>query len=487
MKTWGGRFREPPDPLAADFTRSIEVDLELALVDITGSIAHVHGLRHAGLLTADEAATLERGLEALAADVRAGTLAWDPALEDVHMNLEQALHVRVGAVAGKLHTGRSRNDQVATDLRLWLRETIDGIDAAIVALERSLVECAERHIDAVMPGQTHVQPAQPVLFAHHLLALVEMLERDRDRLADCRRRTNVSPLGAGAVAGTGFALDRDAVAAELGFGSVTANSIDATGDRDFVAEFLAVAAIAFVHLSRFAEELVWWSNASFGWVRLSEPFSTGSSMLPNKRNPDPAELVRGRAARSIGALTGLLALLKGLPLGYQRDLQDDKQPLFETAASLVASLRVLSGVVASLEVDEQRMADAAGAAHITATAVAEGLVDHGVAFRAAHHIVGGLVMHVEAAGVALDAVADETIREALRASGDASAQALALDPEGPTTIRAFATLEGALARCDVIGGTARSRVRDAIHAASERLGRSGSADPAPALTLERVT
>jgi len=356
MKAWGGRFREPPDPLAADFSRSIEIDGALALVDLRGSVAHVHGLERAGLLTAAEATELVAGLDALADEVRAGTLAWDPALEDVHLNLEMALAARIGPVAGKLHTGRSRNDQVATDLRLWLRDAIDGVDAELLALEDALAGLAERHAGAVMPGHTHVQPAQPVLFAHHLLALVEMLERDRDRFRDCRRRADESPLGSGALAGAGFPLDREAVARELGFERVTANSIDATGDRDFVVEALAAAALAMVHLSRFAEELVWWSHPRFAWVRLSEPFSTGSSMLPNKRNPDPAELVRGRAGRAIGELTGMLALLKGLPLGYQRDLQEDKAPLFETIGALRASLGVLRGVVRGLEVDQERMA-----------------------------------------------------------------------------------------------------------------------------------
>jgi argininosuccinate lyase len=469
MKAWGGRFRQPPDPLAAEYSRSIDLDRELALVDLAGSVAHVHGLERAGLVSAEDAARLVAGLEALSLAVDAGTIEWDPELEDVHLNLEMALAGRVGRAAEMLHTGRSRNDQIATDLRLWLRGRIDELDADLVSLERALADLAERHIGAVMPGHTHIQPAQPVLFAHHLLALVEMLERDRDRLADCRRRTNRSPLGSGALAGTGFAIDRAAVASELGFDGVIANSIDATGDRDFVVEFLSAAALAMVHLSRFAEELVWWSHPRFGWVRLAEPFSTGSSMLPNKRNPDPAELVRGRTAGVIGGLTGSLTLLKGLPLGYQRDLQEDKRPLFEAAATLGSSLRVLAGLLRSLEVDAAAMALAASEGHITATAVAEGLVDRGVAFRSAHHIVGHLVTEAEVTGTSLDALSDAPIREALRASGDDSAQALALDPEAPDVLRATASVDGALARCGAIGGTAPARVRAALAAARQRL------------------
>jgi argininosuccinate lyase len=294
MRMWGGRFDEGPDARMADFTRSIEVDAELALDDIAGSIAHVRGLGRAGLLTEDEVTTLERGLVSLRADVERGAVEWDPTLEDVHLNLETMLTERVGPVGGKLHTGRSRNDQVATDLRLWTRRAIDRLDGGLVGLERALVDLAEREGDAVLPGATHIQPAQPVLLAHHLLAYVEMLERDRARLADAGRRVNVSPLGAGALAGAGYPLDRETTAAELGFEGVTRNSLDAVADRDFVVEVLAAAALAMVHLSRLAEEVTWWSNPRFGFVHVADAFSSGSSMMPNKKNPDPAELVRGR-------------------------------------------------------------------------------------------------------------------------------------------------------------------------------------------------
>jgi len=324
VKTWGARLGQEPDALALAFGQSLDVDVELALDDVTGSVAYAHALARARVLTAGEAEAIVAGLEGIRDDIAAGTMAWDPSLEDVHMNVEVELTRRIGPVAGKLHSGRSRNDQVSTDLRLWLRRAIDGLDDGLVGLERALVALGREHADVVMPAHTHTQPAQPVLFAHHLLAHVEMLERDRGRLADARRRVNVSPLGAGAIAGSGVALDREQLAADLGFEGVTRNSIDASGDRDFVVETLSAVALAMVHLSRLAEELVWWSNPAFGFVRLADAVSTGSSMLPNKRNPDPAELVRGRAARVIGDLTGMLALVKGLPAGYQRDLQEDK-------------------------------------------------------------------------------------------------------------------------------------------------------------------
>jgi len=470
MRTWGGRFEGASDERMAEFTRSIDFDHVLAVDDIAGSIAHVHGLGRAGLLAPDEVEALVGGLEGLRAEVEAGTLAWDAALEDVHMNVEAALRERIGPVAGRLHTGRSRNDQVATDMRLWLRRTIDGLDGAIVEMERALVGLADREGEAILPGMTHIQPAQPVLFAHHLLAYVEMLERDRGRLADCRRRANVSPLGSGALAGAGFPLDREATAGELGFDGVTANSLDGVSDRDFVVEALAAFALCMVHLSRLAEEITWWSNPRFGFVRAADSFSTGSSMMPNKKNPDPAELVRGKSARVIGALTGMLTLLKGLPLAYQKDMQDDKPALFDAAATLEASLLVLAGMVATLSVDRVRMREAAGEGYTTATAVADALVRRGVAFRAAHHVVGVLVGEAERSGVGLEALDDATIGAALSASDDSIAIALVADAAVPGELRAAAGLEGALAGCDVIGGTAPRRVAAALALAKERLG-----------------
>ncbi len=470
MQLWGGRFGEGPDARMADFTRSIEIDAALALDDIAGSIAHVRGLGRAGLLTDDEVAVLERGLVGLREDVEAGAIAWDPALEDVHMNLETLLTERVGSVGGKLHTGRSRNDQVATDLRLWTRRAVDRLAAGILGLERALVDLGEREGDAVLPGATHIQPAQPVLFAHHLLAYVEMLERDRGRLLDARRRLNVSPLGAGALAGAGYPLDRETTAAELGFDGVTGNSLDAVSDRDFVVEVLAAVALAMVHLSRLAEEITWWSSPRFGFVHVADAFSTGSSMMPNKKNPDPAELVRGRAAGVIGALTGMLALLKGLPLAYQRDLQEDKPPLFAAVSTLDASLSVMAGLIETLVIDRVRMQAAAEEGYTTATALADALVMRGVPFRAAHHIVGGLVGGAEAEGIAtLAALPDEAFKAALDGSDDPIAQGLRRQRGIVAHLRAAATIEGALAGADVTGGTAPPRVAAALAAARGRL------------------
>jgi argininosuccinate lyase len=336
-------------------------------------------------------------------------------------------------------------------------------------LERALVGLADRHRDAVMPGHTHVQPAQPVLFAHHLLAYVEMIERDRARFADARARASLSPLGSGALAGAGFKLDREAVAAELGFAGVTRNSIDAVGDRDPVVETISAAALAMAHLSRLAEELVWWSNPGFGFIRAADAWSTGSSMMPNKRNPDPAELVRGRSARVTGHLVTALTMLKGIPAGYQRDLQEDKPPLVDALSVLESSLLVMAGMVASLHVNEERMLAAATSGYTTATAVADALVELGVPFREGHHFVGSLVARAEASGSELTELSDGDIAEALAASGDAVAQALATDPVAAPELRAAATLENALARPDVIGGTAPARVHAELDAAIARL------------------
>jgi argininosuccinate lyase len=336
-----------------------------------------------------------------------------------------------------------------------------------------LVTLAERDGEAVLPGTTHIQPGQPVLFAHHLLAYVEMAERDRARLADARRRTNVSPLGAGALAGAGYPLDREGVAAELGFEGVTANSLDAVADRDFVVETLAAIALGMVHLSRLAEELTWWSNPGFGFVRASDAYSTGSSIMPNKKNPDPAELVRGRAGRVVGALTGVLTMLKGLPLAYQRDLQEDKEPLFDAVAVYEASLAVLAGMLETLTVDAARMRAAASEGFTTATAVADALVRLGVPFRAAHHVVGALVARAEGEAIRLDELPDEAVTAALAASDDATAAGLADDPGIGAKLRAAADLDAALASCDVIGGTAPYRVRSALAAARARLDPAG--------------
>jgi argininosuccinate lyase len=469
MRTWGGRFTGETDARVADFTRSIEIDAALAADDIAGSIAHVRGLGRAGILAPDEVETLTDGLRALLEDVAAGRVDWDPTLEDIHMNVEATLAERIGPVAGKLHTGRSRNDQVATDLRLWTRRAIDDLDAALVDFERSLLGLAEREGTAVLPGTTHIQPAQPVLLAHHLLAYVEMAERDRGRLADARARVNVSPLGSGALAGAGYPLDREATARELDFDGVSANSLDAVSDRDFVVETIGAIALGMVHLSRLAEEVTWWSNPRFGFVRAADAFSTGSSMMPNKKNPDPAELVRGRAARVIGELTGVLATLKGLPLAYQRDLQESVAPLFDAVAVFESSLGVMAGLVETLVVDAGRMREAAGEGYTTATAVADALVRRGIPFRAAHHIVGSLVAGAEREGLALDRIPDHLVTRALTESGNAGANGLAEEAGIGDALRTAASIDGALDSCDVIGGTAPERVAAALAEARSRL------------------
>jgi argininosuccinate lyase len=470
MRLWGGRFAGDHDEAVAAFGRSIDVDAAMALDDLDGSVAHVRGLGRAGILTPDEVETLVAGLADLRRDVAAGELRWDPTLEDVHLNLEAALTDRLGPVAGKLHTGRSRNDQVATDLRLWTRRAIDRLDGALLGFEDALVALAEREGDAVLPGTTHTQPAQPVLLGHHLLAYVEMAERDRGRLADARRRLNLSPLGSGALAGAGYPLDREATAAELGFDGVTANSLDAVGDRDFVVETLAAVALGMVHLSRLAEEVVWWSNPRFGFVRVADAYSTGSSMMPNKRNPDPAELIRGRTARAIAALVALLGILKGLPLGYQRDLQEDKPPLFGAVAAFEASLGVMAGLVATLTIDTERMADAAADGYTTATTLADALVRRGVPFRSAHHVVGELVARAERDGVRLlSEVPPAALEEILARSDDPTASGLAAEAGIGAALLVGTTIEASLAAADVTGGTAPSRVAAAIAAARARL------------------
>jgi argininosuccinate lyase len=472
MRLWGGRFADDSDEQVARFGRSIEVDAEMALDDLDGSVAHVRGLGRAGILDDAEVTVLVDGLADLRRDVENGELRWDPALEDVHLNIEAALTERLGPVAGKLHTGRSRNDQVATDLRLWTRRAVDRLDVALLGFEDALVALAEREGGAVLPGTTHTQPAQPVLFGHHLLAYVEMAERDRGRLADARRRLNVSPLGSGALAGAGYPLDRAATAADLGFDGVTANSLDAVGDRDFVVETLAAVALGMVHLSRLAEEIAWWSNPRFGFVRVADAFSTGSSMMPNKRNPDPAELIRGRTAGVIGAVTGVLTLLKGLPLGYQRDLQEDKPPLFGAVATFEASLAVITGLVATLAIDRERMADAAADGYTTATTLADALVRRGIPFRTAHHVVGALVGQAEGEGIRLlSDVPPSALAELLAASDDETARRIGAEPDTAAELLASATIAASLAAADVIGGTAPSRVAAAIAAARQRIDR----------------
>jgi len=399
-KAWAGRFATPTAPAAEAFTTSLPFDRRFYPHDIAGSVAHTRALVRARLLTGREGARLERGLVRVRRELDAGRFRFLPSDEDIHMAIERRLTELVGPVGGKLHTGRSRNDQVALDLRLWLRAECDTLDAALARLQQALTALARRYRDALLPGYTHLQRAQPILLAHHLLAYREMLARDRTRLRDCRARADELPLGAGALAGAGFPLDRRFVARQLGFARVTANSVDAVADRDAAAEFLAAAAICAVHLSRLAEELVLWATEEFGFIELPDGFATGSSMMPQKKNPDVAELVRGKTGRVMGALVALLTTLKGLPLAYNKDLQEDKPPLFDAADTLRQSLDVLAAMLPHLRFDTGRMAAAADGL-LLATDLADLLVERGVPFRRAHAIVGKLVRHCLATGTSL--------------------------------------------------------------------------------------
>jgi argininosuccinate lyase len=401
-KMWGGRFSERPDAIMEEINVSIDVDRHLFAQDIAASKAHAAMLAAQGILTANDAKNIARGLDTILSEIGSGSFEFKRALEDIHMNVESRLAELIGPAAGRLHTARSRNDQVATDFRLYVRDTIDAADAALAAFQQVLAERALQHAGTVMPGFTHLQTAQPVTLGHHLLAYVEMASRDRGRFADARKRLNESPLGAAALAGTSFPIDRHATARALGFGRPMANSLDAVSDRDFVLETLSAAAIASVHLSRLAEELVIWTSPLVGLARLSDKFTTGSSIMPQKRNPDAAELVRAKTGRVIGALTALLIVMKGLPLAYQKDMQEDKHGAIEAFGALSLAVRAMTGMVADMMPDEKRMKVAAGEGYATATDLADWLVRTlKMPFRDAHHVTGRIVARAAKDGVAL--------------------------------------------------------------------------------------
>ena len=400
---WGGRFTAGPSQIMTAINASVDVDQRLSEQDIAGSLAHAAMLSACGVISSEDEAEIRRGLEAVRADIRAGRFSWDPALEDVHMNIEAALRDKIGAAAGRLHTARSRNDQVATDFRLWLREAIDGAIEGLGAYQRALVGQAERHGDTVMPGFTHLQTAQPVSLAHHLLCWVEAAERDKTRFSDCRKRLNESPLGAAALAGTAFPIDRDMTADALGFDRPMANSLDAVSARDFALEALSCAAITAVTLSRFAEEIVLWTSRRFGFAQLTDAFSTGSSIMPQKRNPDAAELVRAKPGRIAGALQGLIVVCKGLPLAYSKDLQEDKALVFTAFDDLALAVSAMAGMAADLSFDADAMEAAAGEAYSDATDLADWCVRAlNLPFREAHHVAGAAVKAAEAQGLALE-------------------------------------------------------------------------------------
>ncbi|WP_419728460.1 argininosuccinate lyase [Lichenicola sp.] len=408
---WGGRFAAGPAAIMQEINASIGFDQRLWRQDLRGSKAHARMLEQAGILDAVDAAAIRDGLDAIGAEIEAGRFVFETALEDIHMNIEARLSERIGEAGKRLHTARSRNDQVATDFRLWVRDAIDGIDAQVAALMLSLAARAQEHAADPMPGFTHLQTAQPVTFGHHLLAYVEMLARDRGRLADTRRRLNECPLGSAALAGTSFPIDRSLTASLLGFDRPTQNSLDAVSDRDFALEYLSALSILSVHLSRLAEEIVTWCSAPFGFIRLSDAFTTGSSIMPQKRNPDAAELTRAKTGRIVGALVGLLTVMKGLPLAYAKDMQEDKEPVFQATDAAALCLAAMDGMVRDLVARTDRMRALAGSGYSTATDLADWLVRVlKLPFRDAHHVTGRLVGRAEALGVELADLPLETMQ-----------------------------------------------------------------------------
>jgi len=455
-KPWSGRFAEPATGLVQRFTASVAFDRRLAIFDIEASLAHARMLQAAGIIGQADLAAIEKGLAQIRSEIDAGAFAWSDAYEDVHFNIERRLIELAGEPGKRLHTARSRNDQVATDLRLFLRAAIDQVAALIRSVQRALLDLADEHAETVMPGYTHLQVAQPVTFGHHLLAYFEMFARDAQRLADCRRRVNRLPLGAAALAGTSFPIDRQRVAKELGFDGVCENSIDAVSDRDFAIEFCAGAALAMTHLSRFCEELVLWANPRFGFVEIADGFCTGSSIMPQKRNPDVAELIRGKTGRVNGHLVALLTLMKGQPLAYNRDNQEDKEPLFDTVDTLTACLAVFAEMLGGIKVSREAMAAAAREGHATATDLAEYLVRKGVAFREAHEAVAQAVRFAESRNCGLS---DLKLAELQRFSSS-----IAKD------VYDALTLEGSLKSRNHLGGTAPVRVKAAIAKARKSLG-----------------
>ena len=453
--SWGGRFSEATDAFVARYTASVDFDRRMYRQDIQGSVAHATMLCKVGVLTEQEREDIIQGLKEVQADIENGTFEWSVALEDVHMNIEAALTAKIGITGKKLHTGRSRNDQVATDIRLYMREEIDHISAELTRLQEGLVGLAEKEADTVMPGFTHLQTAQPVTFGHHLLAWNEMLERDFARLQDCRKRTNQLPLGAAALAGTTYPIDRHYTAELLGFEAPTENSLDSVSDRDFAIEFTAAASIIMMHMSRFSEELVLWASAQFRFVDLPDRFCTGSSIMPQKKNPDVPELVRGKTGRVYGHMISLLTLMKSQPLAYNKDNQEDKEPLFDTVDTLRDSLRAFADMVPHLMARKEDMREAAMRGFSTATDLADYVVGKGIAFRDAHEIVGKAVAYGLETGKDLS---EMTLEELKQFSNEITADVFDI-----------LTLEGSVAARNHIGGTAPDQVRAAAGRAKARL------------------
>lgn len=443
-KLWGGRFTQPTNKFVEEFTASIAFDQRLYAYDIQGSKAHAEMLGRQEIIGVNEAQQIITGLDAILTDIQAGKIEFSVALEDIHMNIESRLIERIGAVGGKLHTGRSRNDQVALDIRLYLRDEIDSILVYLEKLEAALISQAENNLDVIMPGYTHLQTAQPVLYSHHMLAYREMISRDISRLRDLRTRFNFMPLGAGALAGTTFPIDREWVAAQLGFDGVTRNSLDSVSDRDFAIEFCSFAAIVMMHLSRLAEELILWSSADFNFIELSDAFCTGSSIMPQKKNPDVPELVRGKTGRVYGNLMAMLTLMKSLPLAYNKDMQEDKEPLFDSIDTVKGSLKIFADMIVLMKVKPDNMRIAAARGFSTATDVADYCVRKGLPFRQAHEVVGKTVRYCVETGKDIPALSLEEFR--------AFSQLIDAD------IYDFVTLEASVNARKATGGTAREAV-----------------------------
>ena len=454
-KLWGGRFSESTDEFVQAFTASVNFDQRMYAQDIQGSKAHATMLADVGVLTAEERDAIVEGLSTIQQEIEAGEFQWSVALEDVHMNIESRLTDLIGVTGKKLHTGRSRNDQVATDIRLWLRDSIDAIDAELLRLLQGLLTLAEREADTIMPGFTHLQTAQPVTFGHHLLAWFEMLVRDRARLADCRQRVNVMPLGSAALAGTTFPINREHTAELLGFAGICENSLDAVSDRDFAIEFCALAALTMTHLSRMSEELVLWTSAQFNFINLPDRFCTGSSIMPQKKNPDVPELVRGKTGRVNGHLISLLTLMKSQPLAYNKDNQEDKEPLFDAVDTLHGSLRAFADMVPAIEPNREAMREAALKGYSTATDLADYLVRAGLPFRIAHEVVGKAVAY----GIEEKKDLSEMSLEELQQFHDCIAE----------DVFTVLTLEGSVNARNHIGGTSPKQVRAAVARAKGRI------------------
>ena len=461
-KAWSGRFTEPVSELVKRYTASVLFDQRMAAQDIRGSLAHAKMLARQGIIAAADLADIERGMAQIQGEIERGEFVWSLDDEDVHLNIEKRLTALVGDAGKRLHTGRSRNDQVATDIRLWLRDAIDQILALIVDFQHKLLDVAEANADTPMPGFTHLQVAQPVTFGHHLMAYYEMSRRDAERFKDCRKRTNRLPLGSAALAGTSFPIDREFVAAELGFDEVCANSLDAVSDRDFAIEFCAAAALLMTHLSRLSEELVLWMSPRMGFIDLADRFCTGSSIMPQKKNPDVPELVRGKTGRVNGSLIALLTLMKGQPLAYNKDNQEDKEPLFDTADTVIDTLRIYADMITGIKVKADAMRDALAQGYATATDLADYLVKKGLPFRDAHEAVALAVRAAEVKGCDLPQFSLDELRVAMAPVAGAAQR---LDDE----VFAVLTVEGSLASRKHIGGTAPDQVRAAIARARAQL------------------